>query len=102
MKHIRRSFLRNYQATPVVIRRNGDRKNMPAQINDCCRGGLQLGVERYFEPGAQIVILASGYEVAVVGDATQEGRSAEVVWCQGSRDGASHPFIMGVQFVLPV
>ena len=102
MKHTRRSFLRNYQATPVVIRRNGGRKNMPAQINDCCRGGLQLGVERYFEPGAQIVILASGHKVAAAGAAIQEGRSAEVVWCRGSRDGASHQFIMGVQFVSPL
>ena len=56
MKYTRRSFLRKYREAPVEIRQHGTQQSQPAQMSDCCRGGMQLISDRFIEPGAEVVI----------------------------------------------
>ena len=83
MKYTRRSFLRKYREAPVEIRQHGTQQSQPAQMSDCCRGGMQLISDRFIEPGAEVVADCP----------------AEVVWCHRCDKGTPNRFPIGVRFV---
>lgn len=101
MEFIRRSFLRKYRKAPVFIQTDGKRHNHPAQMCDCCGGGMQLISENCIKPGSQILINSEDYLSDILNGAIEEGYRAEVVWCQRLAKGTPKRFLIGVRFVPP-
>lgn len=99
MKYTRRSFLRKYREAPVEIRQHGTQQSHPAQMNDCCRGGMQLISDRFIEPGAEVVIGPGDHLVDILNGAAHADCPAEVVWCHRCDKGTPNRFLIGVRFM---
>lgn len=99
MEFIRRSFLRKYRKAPVFIQADGTCHSHPAQMCDCCGGGMQLISENFIKPGSQILINSGDDLSDILNNAIEEGHRAEVVWCQRLHKGSTKRFLIGVRFV---
>jgi hypothetical protein len=100
MKNTRRAFLRNYRQAPVEIRWYNSSACYQAQMNDCCRGGMRLATDQFFEPGSAVVIHARDLCDLFDDEAIRHGRPAEVVWCRRRAGSFTNQFSVGVQFFL--
>jgi len=101
MEYIRRSFLRKYREALVLVQPDGAGHSHPAQMCDCCGGGMQLISENFIKPGSQVIINSGEPRSDTVNGALEKGYRAEVVWCQSHHKGAPNRFLIGVRFVPP-
>jgi hypothetical protein len=94
----RRTYIRRYLETPIVIRDHDLERVHGALMFDCCKGGMHFTSDRYIAPGSTIIVSPCEVLAEYFNNPPPGGLRARVVWCRRRAADPHKGFRCGVQF----